>query len=70
MRKCFCDHCGREIKGAEINELSVDDCFFDVENREFVGAGYTLCEKCWDERIQEHIYFDMKFLNLVEEGME
>ena len=70
MRKTFCDHCGKEIKGVEINELDCDDCFFDAETRDFVGAGYTLCEKCWDERHQAHINLDMKFLNLVEEGME
>ena len=70
MRKTFCDHCGKEIKGVEINELACDDCFFDEEIRKFVGAGYTLCEKCWAERHQAHINLDMKFLNLVEEWME
>lgn len=70
MRKTFCDHCGKELAGAEINELKCDDCFFDDEIEEFVGAGYTLCEKCWEERERAHINFDMNFLNMVEEGME
>lgn len=70
MRKTFCDHCGKELKGPEINELDTDDCFFDFENREFIGVGLTLCEKCWAERHQAHIDLDMKFLRLIEEGME
>ena len=70
MVKTFCDHCMKEIKGVEINELSTDDCTFDSETKEFVGAGYMLCEKCWDERQKAHINLDMKFLNIVEEGME
>jgi hypothetical protein len=70
MRKTFCDHCGKEISGVEINELSVEDCHFDSESKEFVGCGCTLCEKCWDERHQAHINLDLKFLNMIEEGME
>lgn len=70
MGKTFCDHCGKEIKGVEIYELDCGNCFFDAENREFVGAGYTLCEKCLDERHQAHINLDMKFLHIVEEGIE
>lgn len=68
MRKTFCDHCGEEIKGREINELGTDDCFFDVPNREFVGCGFTLCEECWNERINAHIELDKLFLNMVEES--
>ena len=70
MRKTFCDHCCKEIKGLDINELDCDDCFFDSETRKFVGEGYTLCEKCLVERHQLHINLDMNFLNIVEEGMK
>ena len=70
MRKVFCDHCLKEIKGAEINEMGIEDCFFDNESRMFVGHGCTLCGDCWKERRQAHINLDMRFLNLVEEGME
>lgn len=68
--KIFCDHCGKEINGAEINELSVEDCHYNHETKEFVGLGCTLCGKCWEERKEAHINLDMKFLRLVEEGME
>lgn len=67
MRKFYCDHCGKEIRGIEINELSCDDCFYDAENEYFVGTGCVLCEKCLAERNQAHINLDMKFLNMVEE---
>ena len=66
MRKTFCDHCGKEITGKDINELGTDDCFFDVPNKDFVGYGYTLCEECWDERKAAHIQLDKIFLNMVE----
>jgi len=46
MRKTFCDHCGKEITGKDINELGTGDCFFDMPNKDFVGCGYTLCEWC------------------------
>lgn len=69
--KIFCDHCGREINGVEVNELSCDDCFFDHKTGDFVGYGYVLCEKCWDERQQAHINLDRDFLNMkAEEGEE
>ena len=67
MRKTFCDHCGKEIKGVEINELSFEDCHFDSEAKEFVGLGCTLCAKCWEERHQAHINLDLRFLNMIEE---
>lgn len=70
MRKTVCDHCGKEISGVEINELLVDDCFFDNEAKEFVRVGYTLCGKCWAELHQAHINLNMKFLNMVGDGME
>ena len=66
MRKTFCDHCGKEITGSDINELDTDDCFYDVPNKDFVGCGYTLCEECWNERIAAHILLDKIFLNMVE----
>lgn len=70
MRKCFCDHCGKELRGNGINELDCGDCFYDSEIQEFVGAGCTLCDKCWLERYQAHINLDMTFLHIAEEGME
>lgn len=71
MMKIFCDHCGREIRGVEVDELSCDDCFYDHETREFVGSGYTLCPKCWNERLQAHINLDREFLNMkTKEGEE
>ena len=70
MRKIYCDHCGKEIKGIEINELTCDDCYYDYETCKFVGYGYALCEKCWSERHRAHINLDMKFLNMVEERIE
>ena len=70
MIKTFCDHCGKEISGVEINELCCEDCFYDAENEYFVGAGCVLCGKCWAERKQAHIDFDMKFLNMAVEDVE
>jgi len=68
MRKTYCDHCGKEITGNGINELGLDECFFDTSNKKFVGCGFTLCEECWDERINAHIELDKLFLNMVEES--
>ena len=70
MKKTFCDHCLKEIRGVEINELDIADCFIDSINRIYVGEGCTLCPECWDKRIQAHINLDMLFLHLNEEGME
>ena len=32
MEKTFCDHCGKEISGIQINEIICEDCFFDVDS--------------------------------------
>lgn len=64
MTKIFCDHCGKEIKDNNINELGIDDCFFD---KDFVGYGCTLCGECWIERRKAHIQLDKIFLNIAEQ---
>lgn len=66
MRKIYCDHCGKEITGNDINELTTDDCFYDTSSKEFVGCGYTLCGECWNERYDAHIQLDKIFLNIEE----
>lgn len=66
MSKTFCSHCSKEIKGIDINELAYDDCFYDYDIHKFIGYGYVLCKKCWNERNQVHIDLDMKFLNMTE----
>ena len=65
MVKYFCDHCGKEIHGNEINELDEEDCFYDhFDTKKLVGFGAILCPDCLDKRIQEHIQLDLNFLNI------
>ncbi len=69
MDKIFCNHCGKEIKGIDVNELAYDECFYDYEAHKFIGCGCVLCKKCWNKRNQMHINLDTKFLNMIEEEM-
>lgn len=67
MNKIFCNHCGKEVKGIDVNELAYGNCFYDYETHKFIGYGCVLCKKCWNKRNQIHINLDRKFLNMVEE---
>ncbi len=64
MTKTFCDHCGKEISGNNINELGSDDCFYDYDAGELVGYGCVLCGECWEERSKKLVEFDRAYLNL------
>lgn len=64
MIKHYCDHCGREIAGNEINELDdSDNLFYDEIKRVFIGSGKELCSSCYDERIKAHIELDHQFFD-------
>ena len=66
MKKSFCDHCGKELTGCGVNELAPEDCFWDSEEKDFVGYGRELCGDCWNERQKKHIELDKRFLHLSE----
>ena len=66
MTKVFCDHCHKEITNDKQNELTSEDCFWDIKTRNFVGSGCVLCEECWEERYQKHLELDVEFLRLKE----
>ena len=66
MIKVFCDHCHKEITNDKKNELTLEDCFWDIKTRKFVGPGCVLCEECWEERYRKHLELDVEFLHLKE----
>ena len=62
MRKVYCDHCGKDITHASVNELDYDDCFLLNDKR--IGHGCELCDACYEERARLHAELDATFLHV------